>query len=103
VLKRREERKAAMAAKRDAEKRLKDLERDEKKKAKEAERVAQEEEESAIAADRAHAKAQAAAVTKRPNKRTRRKPLCGTFHSQFDTGKIDASPPCMFFFSFCRR
>ena len=78
VLKRREEWKAEMAAKWDAEKWLKDLERDEKKKVKEAEHVAQEE-ECAKAADHANAKAQAAAVTKCPKKWTWHKPLQGTF------------------------
>ena len=78
VLKRREDRKAATAAKHEAEKRVKDLERQKKKREKEEKRLAEEEAKQAKAIERANTKLQAAAVEKPPSKRTRREPLHGT-------------------------
>lgn len=70
VLKRREDRKAATAAKCEAEKQVKDLEREQKKREKEAKCLVEEEAKWRKAAERANAKVLAAAVAKPPAKRT---------------------------------
>ena len=78
LLKRREARKATTAAKREAEKRMKDLEWEQRNREKEAERPDEEQQKRSKVAECANAKVQASAVTKPPAKCTRCEPLHGT-------------------------